>query len=292
VVEQQSFTSAAKALGLPKSSVSRRVTELEDELGVQLLHRTTRKLALTEAGRSYYEQAERALSELQAAAESASGMDTEARGIVRVTAPFDIGVMGLADIIADFSTQYPDIHVDLSLNSRLVNLVEEGFDIGIRGGPTRDASLVSRRAGKSAMGLYASPAYLAARGRPQTIDDLAKHDCVLFRAQHGKAIWKLRGSGGELTSVEVRGRINADELMVVRQAIGVGLGIGLLTTIVVGTCERVHDLNPVERVLPDLSMGDGDIAVVTPSGHRRPRRVTLLRDFLVEQLGARCPKLG
>src|SRR5687767_11126812 len=107
VVEQQSFTSAAKALGLPKSSVSRRVTELEEELGVQLLHRTTRKLALTEAGRSYYEQAERALSELQAAAESAAGMDTEARGVVRVTAPFDIGVLGMAEMLAEFAQIYP-----------------------------------------------------------------------------------------------------------------------------------------------------------------------------------------
>src|SRR5690242_4732712 len=103
VVEQQSFTAAAKSLGLPKSSVSRRVTELEEELGVQLLHRTTRKLALTEAGRSYFEQAERALTELQSAAESAAGMDTEARGIVKVTAPVDIGIMALGDILAEFA---------------------------------------------------------------------------------------------------------------------------------------------------------------------------------------------
>ena len=290
VVEQQSFTSAAKALGLPKSSVSRRVTELEEELGVQLLHRTTRKLALTEAGRTYYEQAERALTELQSAAESASGMDTEARGIVRVTAPFDIGVMGLADILAEFAQKYPDIHVELSLSSRLVNLVDEGFDIGIRGGVTRDASLVARRAGKASMALYASPAYLKERGRPKTLDDLSQHDCVLFRAQHGKAIWKLEGPGGETSSVEVHGRINVDEMLFVRQAVGVGLGIGLLPTIVVGRGERVEALNPVERVLPELSQGGGEVTIVTPSGHRRPRRVALLRDFLVEQLGQRCQK--
>ena len=153
VVEQQSFTSAAKALGLPKSSVSRRVTELEEELGVQLLHRTTRKLALTEAGRSYYEQAERALSELQAAAESASGMDTEARGVVRVTAAFDLGVLGLAEMLAEFLQMYPDIHVEISLSSKVVNLVDEGFDIGVRGGPARDASLVAKRAGKASLAL-------------------------------------------------------------------------------------------------------------------------------------------
>jgi DNA-binding transcriptional LysR family regulator len=289
VVEQQSFTGAAKALNLPKSSVSRRVTELEEELGVQLLHRTTRKLALTEAGRSYFEQAERALSELNAAAESAAGMDTEARGIVRVTAPVDIGVMGLADILGEFLREYPDIHVELSISSRVVNLVDEGFDIGVRAGKTRDASLVARRVGNAALGLYASADYLQRRGRPRSLDELAEHDCVLFRAQHGKALWALEGPGGETSSVEVRGRINVDEMLFVRQAVGVGLGIGLLPAIVIASCARAKPLDVVERVLPELSMGGGtDVSVVTPSGPKRPRRVTLLRDFLVQRLAARC----
>jgi DNA-binding transcriptional LysR family regulator len=292
VVEQQSFTGAAKALNLPKSSVSRRVTELEEELGVQLLHRTTRKLALTEAGRSYYEQAERALSGLQAAAESAAGMDTEARGIVRLTAPVDIGVMGLADILGEFLLQYPDIHVELSVSSRVVNLVDEGFDIAVRAGKSRDASLVARKVGSAALGLYASPAYLDKRGRPKALDDLAEHDCVLFRAQNGKAVWKLDGPQGDVSSVEVKGHLNVDEMLFVRQAIGVGLGIGLLPAIVIASCARAHPLEPVERVLPDYSMGGAaEVSVVTPSGPKRPRRVTLLRDFLVQQLAARCEKI-
>jgi DNA-binding transcriptional LysR family regulator len=289
VVEQQSFTGAAKALNLPKSSVSRRVTELEEELGVQLLHRTTRKLALTEAGRSYFQQAERALSELNAAAESAAGMDTEARGIVRVTAPVDIGVMGLADILGEFLREYPDIHVELSISSRVVNLVDEGFDIGVRAGKTRDASLVARRVGTAALGLYASADYLQRRGRPKSLDDLAEHDCVLFRAQHGKALWTLEGPGGETSTVDVRGRINVDEMLFVRQAVGVGLGIGLLPPIVIASCARAKPLDVVERVLTEYSMGGGtDVSVVTPSGPKRPRRVTLLRDFLVQRLTSRC----
>lgn len=290
VVEQQSFTSAAKSLGLPKSSVSRRVTELEEELGVQLLHRTTRKLALTEAGRSYFEQAERALTELQAAAESATGMDTEARGVVRVTAPVDIGVMGLADIITEFVREYPDIHVDLSLSSKVVDLVEEGFDIGIRAGRSHDSSLVARRLGNAALGLYASPDYLKTRGRPETLAELANHDCVLFRGKHGKALWRLDGPEGEPSSIEVRGRVNVDDMLFVRQAVGVGLGIGLLPTIVIATCKRVGSLDPVERILPEFSMGGAEVAVVTPSGPKRPRRVTLLRDFFVQHLTPRCEK--
>jgi DNA-binding transcriptional LysR family regulator len=290
VVEQQSFTGAAKALGLPKSSVSRRVTELEEQLGVQLLHRTTRKLALTEAGRSYYEQAEKALTELQAAAESATGMDTEARGIVRITAPVDIGVMGLADIVAEFVREYPEIHVELSLSSKVVDLAAEGFDIGIRAGRSRDASLVVRRLGTAGLGLYASPAYLKARGRPLSLADLAEHDCVLFRGKHGKALWRLDGPDGEPSSIEVRGHVNVDEMLFVRQAIGAGLGIGLLPTIVIASCARGGVLEPVERVLPEFSMGGADVAVVTPSGPKRPRRVTILRDFLVERLAPRCEK--
>jgi DNA-binding transcriptional LysR family regulator len=290
VVEQQSFTSAAKALGLPKSSVSRRVTELEEELGVQLLHRTTRKLALTEAGRSYFEQAERALTELQAAAESATGMDTEARGIVRVTAPVDIGVMGLADIVTEFVREYPDIHVEMSLSSKIVDLVEEGFDIGIRAGKSRDSSLVARRLGNAALGLYASPDYLKLRGHPKTLADLADHDCVLFRGKHGKALWRLDGPDGEASSIEVRGHVTVDDMLFVRQAVGTGLGIGLLPTIVIATCKRVGSLDPVERILPEFSMGGAEVAVVTPSGPKRPRRVTLLRDFLVLRLAPRCEK--
>jgi DNA-binding transcriptional LysR family regulator len=290
VVEQQSFTSAAKALGLPKSSVSRRVTELEEELGVQLLHRTTRKLALTEAGRSYYEQAEKALSELQAAAESATGMDTEARGIVRLTAPVDIGVLGLADVVTEFVREYPEIHVELSLSSKVVDLVEEGFDIGIRAGRSRDASLVVRRIGNASLGLYASPVYLKEHGRPRTVAELAEHDCVLFRGKHGKSLWRLDGPDGEVSTVEVRGRVNVDEMLFVRQSVGTGLGIGLLPTITIATCNRVSALEPIERVLPEFSMGGADVAVVTPSGPKRPRRVTILRDFLVERLAPRCEK--
>jgi len=290
VVEQQSFTSAAKALGLPKSSISRRVTELEEELGVQLLHRTTRKLALTEAGRTYFEQAERALTELQAAAESATGMDTEARGVVRVTAPLDIGVMGLADVVTEFVREYPDIHVDLSFSSKIVDLIEEGFDIGIRAGKSHDSSLVARRLGNAGLGMYAAPDYLKAHGRPTTLAELANHDCVLFRGKHGKALWRLIGPDGETSSIEVRGRVNVDDMLFVRQAVGIGLGIGLLPTIVIATCSRVGALDPVERVLPEFSMGGAEVAVVTPSGPKRPRRVTLLRDFLVQRLTPRCLK--
>jgi DNA-binding transcriptional LysR family regulator len=257
-------------------------------LGVQLLHRTTRKLALTEAGRSYFAQAERAIAELDAAAEAATGMDSEPRGIVRVTAPVDIGVMGLAELFAEFSQLYPEIHIELSLNSRVVNLLEEGFDLGVRAGKSRDASLVTRRLGNANLGLYASLEYLESRGRPKTLADLAQHDCVLFRGQHGKASWQLQGPHEELSTVEVGGRISVDEMLFVRQAVSAGLGIGLLPGIVVTNCAKVTHLAPVERVLPEYAMRGAELTVLTPSGAKRPRRVALLRDFLVTRLTSRC----
>jgi DNA-binding transcriptional LysR family regulator len=288
VVEAQSFTGAAKAMGLPKSSVSRRVTELEKELGVELLHRTTRKLSLTEAGRSFFEQAERALSGLEAAAEAAAGLDNEPRGIVRMSAPFDVGVLGLADILAEFSLLYPDIHVELSLGSPSTKLVEDGFDLGVRTGFAEDASLVSKRLGPAEGGLFASPAYLDRRGRPQRLADLAAHDCVLFRGLQGRAVWRLEGPDGESSRVEVRGVISADETLFVRHAVSRGMGIGLLPLLVMPRCVERAKIDPVERVLADYTLRGAELHVVTPAGAKRPRRITLLRDFLIDRLGERC----
>ena len=289
VVEAQSFTAAARALGLPKSSVSRRVTELEKELGVPLLHRTTRKLALTEAGRAYFEQAERALTGLETAAETAAGMDAEPRGTVRVTMPVDIGVMGFAELLAEFARRYPDIHVDLSLSSHSVDLVENGFDIGIRADKSHDPNLVVRSVGNAALGLFAAPTYLEERGTPKEVADLAAHDAVLFRAKQGKALWRLDGPNDEVTAVEVSGHVNADEVLFVRTAIAAGLGIGLLPILVESACAEKRKADPLKRVLPDYAVRGADLAIVTPTGPKRPHRVTLLRDFLVEQLTQRFP---
>jgi DNA-binding transcriptional LysR family regulator len=288
VVEAQSFTAAARALGLPKSSVSRRVTELEKELGVPLLHRTTRKLSLTDAGRAYFAQAERALTELRSAAELASGMDAEPRGIVRLTAPVDVGVMGLPEILGDFSRTYPDIHVELSLSTRELDLREEGFDLAIRSGTSHDANLVARRLGHSTAGLFASPRYLNARGRPKTVGELMQHDAVLFRGKDGKALWRLEGPNGTTSSVEVSGRVSGNELMFVRNAIANGLGIGILPLFVEVRCAEAKKIEPLERVLSEWVVHGPELTVVTPSGPKRPHRVTLLRDYLVETMRTKC----
>lgn len=288
VVEGQSFTEAGKALGLPKSSVSRRVSELEDALGVRLLHRTTRKLTLTDAGRAYFEQAERALQGLDAAAEAASGLDREPRGVVRMTVPVELGVMSISDLLAEFTHRYPDIHVEVSLDSHSVNLVDEGFDIGVRTRSSLDAAVVVRRLGSIDTGLFASPEYIERRGAPKSLDELAAHDCILLRAPQQRAVWRLEGLDGSVSTVEVRGRISTDETLFVWQAVRSGLGIGILPLHAVSTCTAAGKIPPTVRVLPEYAIRGAELQVVTPSGTKRPHRVTLLRDFLIESLAHRC----
>jgi DNA-binding transcriptional LysR family regulator len=292
VVEAQSFTEAGKALGLPKSSISRRVSELEAELGVQLLHRTTRKLTLTDAGRSYFEQAERALQDLDAAAEAASGLDREPRGTVRLAVPVEIGVMSISDVLAEFTARYPDINVELSLDSRPGNLVEEGLDIGILIGKSLDPSVVARRLGAIDSGLFASVDYVARRGSPKSLDELAAHDCVLLRAPQQKGLWRLDGSDGTIATVEVHGRVSTDEPLFVWQAVRSGLGIGLLPLHAVSTCAEAGKLPLLTRVLADYAVRGAGLQIVTPGGTKRPRRITLLRDFIIESLGERCRAHG
>jgi DNA-binding transcriptional LysR family regulator len=200
-------------------------------------------------------------------------------------------VLGLAEILAEFSLFYPDIHVELSLGSPSTKLVEDGFDVGVRTGFAEDASLVSKRLGPSEGGLFASPVYLERRGRPTRLADLAAHDCVLFRGQQGRAVWRLEGPDGEVSTVEVRGVISADETLFVRHAVSGGMGIGLLPLLVMPRCAERAKIEPLERVLGDYTLRGAHLHVVTPAGAKRPRRITLLRDFLVERLGQRCRSL-
>jgi DNA-binding transcriptional LysR family regulator len=285
VVELESFTAAAAQLGLPKSSVSRTVTRLENELGVRLLQRTTRKLHLTEAGQAYYERARVSLAGLEEAASAATNLSAEPRGTVRMSAPADMGVLNLGDLVARFVRKYPLVHVDISLSSRFVDLVAEGFDLALRAGKLADSSLVARKIGSDSLGLFASPGYLRRRGRPKTVADLARHDCVLFRAKHGKSEWQLTGPGGE-ERVTVRGPLNADEMAFVQQAVTAGVGVALMPAVGVRLA-AARGVSPLPvRLLPEYSAGGGSLNVVSPSARFQSASVVAFRDFLVAELTA------
>lgn len=280
VARAGSFTKAAAELGLPKSSASRGVARLERELGVRLLQRTTRKLVLTEAGHAYYDSIRRAVSAIDEADEAARELGSEPRGLVRVTAPTDLGTPDLAVVLAQFTRKYPGIRVEMSFTTRHVDLVAEGFDMAIRAGKLEDSSLIVRRIGSSEAALFAAPSYLRRRGRPKTVEELANHDWVLYRPHAGRSTFHLSGPDGE-KDIEVTGPILADEFTFCRAAAEAGAGIVFLPIPLAADAAYAGRL---EQVMPDWVLPGGTINLVFPSSRQIPTRVTLLRDVLVEHL--------
>jgi DNA-binding transcriptional LysR family regulator len=280
VVEAGSFTSAALAVGLPKSSVTRSIARLEKDLGVRLIQRTTRQRGVTEAGRELYERVRGAVDALVEATQVVSQHGKQPTGIVRITAPVDIAQMGIPEALAKFLVAYPSLHVEMILTSRVVDLVAEGVDLGIRAGKLADSSLVARKIGTASSGLYASKSYLKRRGRPRRLADLVKHDCVLFRGRSGRATWQLAGPDGDV-SVEVQGPVGADDFSFVNRAISAGLGIGPVPVFLARLDPATRGL---ERVLPGYVMTGAPLQVVMPSASFVPARVAVVRDFLVEHL--------
>jgi len=280
VVETHSFTAAAEALGREKSSISRAIARLESDLGVRLLQRTTRKLALTDAGQAFYERVRASVNGVEEAASAVRELGNEPRGVIRATAPPDAHIFGLGEVLAEFLERYPQIHIDMSLSARHVDLVSEGFDLAVRAGKLTDSSLVARRIGSTDLALFAAPKYLDRRGRPRTIRDLDAHDMIILK-QRSQPTWTLTGPEGAVT-VELRGRITGDDMSFLTRAAAGGAGIALLPAI--------HARGPAERgelelVLPNYTVEGGALHVVLPSASFVPSRVALFRDFLVERLG-------
>jgi DNA-binding transcriptional LysR family regulator len=276
VVELGSFTAAAQALGVPKSSASRGVAALEQALSTQLLQRTTRELKLTDSGRIFYERARGAIAALEEAKSELTEHTDDAQGVVRLTVPN--GSWSLPEVLADFAKLHPKIHVELIVSNRHLNLVEEGIDLALRAGKLEDSSLISRKIATSHLGLYASTRYLARKPAPKTLAQLAAHDVVIFRGRQGKARLKLHGPEGE-EEVDVSGLVSCDDLSSVRGLIAVGLGIGLLP-IFQEKCEG--PTGHFQRVLPQYEVKGGGVHLVMPSARYVPTRVRLLMDFLAE----------
>jgi len=280
VVEAGSFTAAAAALGVRKSSVSRSVAALEETLGIRLLQRTTRRLSLTDAGAAYYARARDALAGIEEAQRAASSVGVEARGVVRITAPVDLAG-GVATVTSAFVRAHPAVRVEVSLTARFVDLLKEGFDLAVRAGPLVDSSLLARKLGETELGLFASPAYLDGAGRPRRLSDLARHDCILYRAAGAKAVWRLSGPRGEEEEVSVRGRIETDEFAFVRASAREGVGIAFTP---IGMVASLVESGELERVLPRYALRGAPVHIVWPSRGFEPAAVRLLRDALVEAL--------
>ncbi len=280
VVESEGFSDAARTMRVSKSSISRVVSQLEAELGVRLLQRTTRKVRLTDAGQAFYARARGAVAELQEATSEVVSLGEEPRGVVRMTAPMDLGILALGDCLAAFAAKYPLIHVELELTSRVVDLVGEGYDLALRAGVLDDSALVARKVASSSLGLFASLGHVNAHGRPKVLKDLAKHPCILFRPHKGKATWQLTGPKGN-ESIEVTGPVGSNDLLFTRRAIELDMGIGILP---IEFADRCPSSQPFVRVLPAYAVTGGAVYLVMPTARHVPNRVAVLRDFLVERL--------
>jgi DNA-binding transcriptional LysR family regulator len=286
VIEAGNFTRAAEQLGLPTSSISRSVAKLEDDLGITLLERTTRRIALTDAGRAFFERAREALAGLEEANSLALDAAKEAHGVVRVALPLEIAA-NTGSLFGGFLAANPRVRIELTFTNRGAELVGDLVDVAVAVGRLPDSSLVTRRIGNATNKLYASPAYLARRGTPRTLADLARHDAIVARAVAGEARWELTGPRGT-EHVDVQARIVGDGFSFLADAALAGLGVALLPTW--SGDPLVHEAK-LAAVLPKLA-AETALHVLTHGSRHLPRRVILVRDLLVETLGQRCTAHG
>jgi DNA-binding transcriptional LysR family regulator len=283
VVEAASFSGAARRLGLPKSTVSRGLGRLEADLDLRLVNRTTRRVALSSAGRALYERVAPLLSALTAAVGALPELAEQPSGRIRVTATVDFGATVLAELVTRFVALHPATEVELKLSNQVVDLVAEGIDLALRvslGDRLRDSTLAARHLSRVSVRLYAAPGYLARRGAPRRPADLAGHDWIIYGS--GPAL-KLRGPRRTVT-LKPRGRIVCDDMWFTREAARAGGGIALMPTFF---AEPDITTGQLARVLPSYSLQSGHIWLVWPSTHHLPRKVAAFRDFVVEALRSR-----
>jgi DNA-binding transcriptional LysR family regulator len=280
VVEAGSFTKAAKALGVPLSKVSRAVARLEDELGVRLLHRTTRRIQLSDPGRHFFERMQTVITETEAATSAVTGFAKEVRGLVRITAPIGLAADHLPQIVGKILKRYPGIAIELRMTNRFVDLVAEGYDLAVRGGVLNDSSLIVRKVADSELGIFASPAYVKRHGELRKPSDLLGRDCLSYGSREAKLPWRLRGPRGE-QSVNVTSPVVCDDMLFLRECAAAGLGLALipLETAAPAVAER-----RLVRVLPQYGVVGGAIHLVWPSQRLVPARVVAVRELLAEEL--------
>lgn len=273
VIEAGSFTAAARLIGTPKTTVSRRIAALERELGVRLLQRTTRSLSMTDAGRLYYEEASQALRRIEEANIRLAEARAEPAGTIRISAPVGFVSHFLADTIFEFMATYEKSRVELRLTDEKLNLIDNGIDLAFRTGTLEDSTLIARRLGPTYRLLCASPAYLARAGMPSTPADLATHQCVIAGPSATHALWVLRGEKGEET-VTVSGRFAANEMQAVMAAALAGYGIAQLPY---GVAFAGIADGRLKRALENYTTPAGGLHVVYPSSkHLSP----LVRTFI------------
>ncbi len=283
VVDTKSFTSAAERLNLSKSVVSRRIAELENRLGARLLNRTTRKLSLTEVGQAYYERCIRIIADLEEAEQAVADLHAAPRGRLKVNAPVSFGLLHLAKAVAEFLERYPSIEIEMDLNDRYVDLIDEGYDVAVRIGRLRDSSLIAKRLAPNRQVVCASPAYLEKHGTPQTPDELSNHNCLIYTNIPTAEQWQFRINDA-MRSVRVSGSLRTNNGDLLREAAIAGAGIIVLPTFL---CGEALSKGQLQCLLLDYSMAETSVFAVYPQNRHLSPKVRVFVDFLAERFGPR-----
>jgi len=282
VVRCGSFAEAARRIGIPPNTVSRRIQQLEARLGTRLMQRSTRKLTLTSAGRAFHERCAGAVDGLAEAGQELMTRGQEPSGLVRVAAMADFFDFFPMEWVAEFLATHPRVRLDFVLSDAKADLIAEQIDVAFRGGPLRDSGYVGRQlVGPRSDGMVASPRYIAARGAPGTLQDLANHDCVTSAHTSGRATWRLLGPAGETEEVQVVGRFTGNTAQALRKATVAGLGIALLPPAMASIDVQVGLLVPV---LPQYKRTSNGLSVLYPSRRQLPLAVSAFIALVIERL--------
>jgi len=274
VASTGSFTAAAADLGMPKSTVSRKVTDLESRLKARLLNRTTRKVSLTDVGRTYYDYCARIVAEVEDAERAVTNLQELPRGVLRVTTGPNVAF--LAPILNDYMKRYPEVKLEIFCTGRTVDLIEERFDLAIRAGALGDSTLIGRSMGKVRWFLVGAPAYLKKHGRPQSLDELKRHQCIVFGTSPSGAALRLQ-RGDKTAHVEPPARLMVNDFDLVHSAARAALGLALLPAYLCGDDIRARRL---ERVLPDWEAPPVPVHVVYPGARYLSPKLKTFVDHL------------
>lgn len=278
VVEAGSFTGAAKNLGLPKSTVSRKITQLEERLGVRLIQRTTRSLRLTDTGNAYYNQCARILGEIEEANIAVTRMQSTPTGTLRITAPVLFGSTVLSGLIADYIEQHPQVSVDMVLSDQKLDLVQDGIDVAFRVGNLEDSSLIGRHLGDARSLLCASPDYIKQNGMPEHPDNLVEHSLINLTQWTS---WQLCGANDEMYHHNVKARIQVNDFASLFTLAMSGAGISPLPTLIAAPAIRAGTLVPVLQSWPFEA---SPIHALYPSNRHLSAKVRSFVDFVIESV--------